>query len=98
MKKIVLLAAIAIPVIAFSQTTVSYKAKDLVAKMTTEEKIKLVVGMGFKMPALPDNNKKDTGKAKDYVGISLPPAMQGDDGNIPEKVPGAAGRTHGINR
>ena len=52
--------------------------------------------MGFKMPSIPATGKKDTAKAKDYVGISLPPTMQGDGGDIPEKVPGAAGRTHGF--
>lgn len=95
MKKIVLLFITTIPLLSFSQNTTA-KVKELVSKMSTEEKIKLVVGMGFKMPSPPTTGKEDTAKAKDYVGISLPPTMQGDGGDIPEKVPGAAGRTHGF--
>ncbi|MBN8837637.1 MAG: glycoside hydrolase family 3 C-terminal domain-containing protein [Sphingobacteriia bacterium] len=95
MKKIALLFITTIPLLSFSQNTTA-KVKELVSKMSTEEKIKLVVGMGFKMPSPPTTGKKDTAKAKDYVGISLPPTMQGDGGDIPEKVPGAAGRTHGF--
>lgn len=55
----------------------------VVAAMTAEEKVSLVTGMGLRIEGLPP-------------GI-LPP---GDpkDANIPEKVPGAAGRTHAIPR
>lgn len=55
--------------------------KDVVAAMTTEEKVKLVVGMGFNVEGIP-------------AGM-LPP-MEVNKG--PEKVPGAAGRTHAIPR
>lgn len=54
--------------------------QEVVKAMTTEEKAKLLVGMGFdiNMPGLP--------------------AMDPEDKKIPEKVPGAAGRTHAIPR
>jgi beta-glucosidase len=53
---------------------------DVVAAMTTEEKVKLLVGMGMKL---------------DFPGA---PAMDPEDEKVPEKVPGAAGRTHAIPR
>ena len=51
---------------------------EVVNAMTVEEKVRLLVGMGFRM-ALP----------------FLPPADPAD-ATVPEKVPGAAGRTHAI--
>ncbi|MGE5107405.1 MAG: glycoside hydrolase family 3 C-terminal domain-containing protein [Sphingobacteriales bacterium] len=42
-------AIVCIPSILFSQT-INPKAKELVGKMTMEEKVNLVVGMGIKMP------------------------------------------------
>ena len=76
--------------------------KQVVAAMTLEEKAKLVVGMGFKMPGMPAPPKKtDTVKSKtDSVskeGFRLPP-IDPADAAIPEKVPGSAGRTHAIPR
>ena len=56
--------------------------KDVVAAMTLEEKVKLVVGMGFNIEGIPPG--------------MLPPMDPAD--KIPEKVPGAAGRTHAIPR
>lgn len=53
--------------------------KDVVKAMTTEEKVKLLVGMGFNFP---------------IPGLSVDP----EDQKVPEKVPGAAGRTHAISR
>src|SRR6201999_1735170 len=68
--------------------------------MTLEEKAKLVVGMGFKMPGMrPNPKKKDTSKvlpAATPPAFTLPPTDPSDD--IPEKVQGAAGRTHAIKR
>ncbi len=54
--------------------------KEVIAALTTEEKAKLLVGMGMNlnMPGLP--------------------AMDPEDKLIPEKVTGAAGRTHAIPR
>ena len=54
--------------------------KEVIAAMTTEEKAKLLVGMGedINIPGL----------------LSMDP----EDRKIPEKVPGAAGRTHAIPR
>ena len=54
--------------------------REVIAAMTTEEKVKLLVGMGF---------------GADISG--LPQASQ-EDRMLPEKVPGAAGRTHAIPR
>ncbi len=53
---------------------------EVVDAMTVEEKVKLLVGMGF-MADLP----------------MLPP-IDPEDAKLPEKVPGAAGRTHAIPR
>ena len=71
--------------------------KSVVAAMTLEEKAKLVVGMGFKMPGVPPPVKGVKPKPVDIGGFTLPPSdpMAYE---IPEKVPGAAGRTHTIAR
>jgi beta-glucosidase len=52
--------------------------EEVIAAMTTEEKVRLVVGMGFVFPN--------------------PSLQTEEDRNTPEKVPGAAGRTHAIPR
>ena len=57
--------------------------KTVVRSMTLEEKAKLIVGMGMNYDNIPEGN--------------LPPKDPTDAG-IPEKVPGAAGRTHAISR
>jgi beta-glucosidase len=57
--------------------------KEILAALTPEEKVKLVVGMGFYPAGFPE-------------GI-LPPSDP-EDRKVPEKVPGAAGRTHAIAR
>jgi beta-glucosidase len=71
--------------------------KDVVKAMTLEEKAKLVVGMGFKMPGMPRPTAKQMKEGVDIGGFKLPPSDE-DAYNIPEKVPGAAGRTHAITR
>lgn len=71
--------------------------KEVVKAMTLEEKAKLVVGMGFKMPGMPRPSAKQMKEGVDIGGFKLPPSDE-DAYNIPEKVPGAAGRTHGIPR
>ncbi len=70
--------------------------------MTLEEKAKLVVGMGFKMPgstapAKKANTEKPKSDSVSKEGFQLP-ALDPADASIPEKVPGSAGRTHGIPR
>ena len=57
--------------------------KEILGALTPEEKVKLVVGMGFYPSGFP-------------AGM-LPPGDPGDD-KVPEKVPGAAGRTHAVPR
>jgi len=54
--------------------------KDVIRAMTREEKVTLVVGMGFTadIPGLPEPSEEDK--------------------KVPQKVPGAAGRTHAIPR
>jgi len=54
--------------------------KEVVAAMTLEEKVKLLVGMGFNL---------------DIPGL---PPIEEEDRRTPEKVVGAAGRTHAIPR
>lgn len=49
---------------AFTQ---SKKAKELVSKMTLEEKAKLVVGMGMRFPGMPQNNTPMVGQSMDKV-------------------------------
>ncbi|MBV8252719.1 MAG: glycoside hydrolase family 3 C-terminal domain-containing protein [Chitinophaga sp.] len=55
----------------------------VIAAMTVEEKVSIVTGMGLHIEGLPP-------------GI-LPPGYPADDA-VPEKVPGASGRTHAIPR
>lgn len=57
--------------------------KEVLTAMTLDEKVKLIVGMGMNYDNIPE-------------GI-LPPTDP-EDAKIPEKVPGAAGRTHAIMR
>jgi len=71
--------------------------KEVIAAMTLEEKSKMVVGMGFKMPGMPPPEKGKKPQAIDIGGFKLPPSDP-DAYNIPEKVPGAAGRLHGVAR
>jgi beta-glucosidase len=71
--------------------------KQVIDAMTLQEKSKLVVGMGFKMPGVPAPVKGEKPKSIDIGGFKLPPSDP-DAYNVPEKVPGAAGRTHAIPR
>src|SRR6185437_1305345 len=67
--------------------------KQVVAAMTLQEKAKLVVGMGFKMPGMPPPRKGQKPAPVDIGGFKLPPSDP-EAYEIPEKVPGTAGRTH----
>lgn len=80
-------AVMTLLVLAFVQTPQGQNAapqlgknsvREVVAAMTTEEKVSLLVGMGFNFPDAPQASEEDR--------------------NTPEKVPGAAGRTHAIPR
>ena len=57
--------------------------KEVVAALTPTEKVQLVVGMGFYPAGFPEG---------------LLPASDPADRQVPEKVPGAAGRTHAVAR
>lgn len=57
--------------------------KDVIKAMTVEEKVSLCIGMGFTFPGAPPG--------------MLPPISE-EDAKAPEKVAGAAGRTHAIPR
>lgn len=71
--------------------------KAVINAMTLEEKSKLVVGMGFRMPGMRPPKKGEKQKAPDIGGFKLPPSDPAAY-TVPEKVPGAAGRTHPIPR
>ena len=71
--------------------------KDVIKAMTLEEKARLVVGRGFRMPGMPKPSEKQMKEGIDIGGFKLPPSDP-DAYNVPEKVPGAAGRTHSIDR
>ena len=71
--------------------------KQVIDAMTLQEKSKLVVGMGFKMPGVPAPKKGEKPKSVDIGGFKLPPSDP-EAYEVPEKVPGAAGRTHAIPR
>ena len=71
--------------------------KEVVDAMTLEEKAKLVVGMGFKMPGMPPPEKGKKPQSIDIGGFKLPPSDP-EAYDVPEKVPGTAGRTHAIPR
>ena len=75
------LALVQVPLAQNSQPPQLGKSsiKEVVAAMTTEEKVKLLVGMGFNF---------------NIPGLPSPP----DEVQTPERVTGAAGRTHAISR
>lgn len=98
-------AAIILPSTLFAQEKAPQlgkaSIKQVIAAMTLEEKAKLVVGMGFKMPGAAPARRANTDRPKtDSVskeGFQLPP-IDPTDAAVPEKVAGAAGRTHAITR
>ncbi len=69
--------------------------QSVIAAMTLEEKAKLVVGMGFHIPGPPPGS--DTTHSL-LPSNFVPPPDDPDAEKFPEKVPGAAGRTHPIPR
>ena len=91
MKKFSIFTALFVfPSFLFAQT--SPAAKAIVAKMTTAEKIQLVVGMNY-----PNPNFKE-GKPDNNSVMAALQQMQKEDAQSSEKVVGAAGRTHAISR
>jgi beta-glucosidase len=104
MKKAVFFSSLfLLPAIIFSQTSNSKplpqlgknSLKEIISAMTLEEKAKLVVGMGFRMPGGP--RRDSAGNRRDTTTRQVSMVTPSSD-NIPEKVPGAAGRTHPIPR
>jgi len=71
--------------------------KEVIDALTVQEKAKLVVGMGFKFPGMPAPAKGEKPKPIDIGGFKLPPSDP-EAYEIPEKVAGTAGRTHGVPR
>ena len=67
---------------------------EVIDAMTVEEKIRLLVGMGFRLD-IPTTPPEDTAGG---TAFPMLPAMDPEDVAAPEKVPGAAGRTHAIPR
>lgn len=106
MKNVLLLFTVLIlPAMLLAQTTkqtlpqlTKSTVKQVVAAMTVEQKAKLVTGMGMIMPGPTANNDKKNKKTDTALAAlnSMLPPTDADDKNIPEKVPGAAGRTHGF--
>jgi beta-glucosidase len=98
-------AAIILPATIFAQEQVPQlgkaSVKQVIAAMTLEEKAKLVVGMGFRMqspvPARRDSTDRSRTDSANRGTFQLPP-VDPADAATPEKVPGAAGRTHAIAR
>jgi beta-glucosidase len=105
MKWISTIAAIILPSAIFAQEQAPQlgiaPVKQVISAMTLEEKAKLVVGMGFRMtapaPARRANNDQPKTDTVSKEGFQLPPVNPADAA-IPEKVLGAAGRTHAIAR
>lgn len=77
-----------------SKTTV----KQVIAAMTIEQKAKLVTGMGMIMPGPTANNDKKANDSAAATLRSMLPPTDPEDAKITEKVPGAAGRTHGFSQ
>ena len=106
MKNVILIVlTLVIPAVIFAQSSkqalpqlTKTTVKQVVAAMSVEQKAKLVTGMGMIMPGPTANNdKKKTDTATAELNKLLPPP-DADDKSIPEKVPGAAGRTHGFSQ
>ena len=104
MKNVILIVfTLVMPAVIMAQATkqplpqlTKATVKQVVAAMTVEQKAKLLTGMGMIMPGPTANNdKKKADTATAELNKLLPPP-DADDKNIPEKVPGAAGRTHGF--
>jgi len=98
-----ILLVFAIPVALLSQVTKQTlpqlnktNVKQVIAAMSVEQKAKLVTGMGMILSGPTANNDKKKSDSASAALNNLLPPPDADDKNIPEKVPGAAGRTHGF--
>jgi len=105
MRKILTIAfSLYVPVVCLAQQPLPRLGKDpvdkVVAAMTPEEKARLLVGMGILIPGIPPNIRKANAPNPSSApegGMSMP-VMDSLDAATPQKVPGAAGRTHAIPR
>lgn len=74
-----------LPLAVFSQDNITQKAKELVSKMTLEEKVNLVVGMGMKLPGT-NNNGAMVGQTMDKVDGAAGTTFAIDHLGIPATV------------
>jgi beta-glucosidase len=85
-KTIVSLTACCIAIGTMAQTGTTAQAKVLVSKMTLDEKINLVVGMGMKLPGMDDGKGALVGKTLDKVAGAAGTTFAIDRLGIPTTV------------
>jgi beta-glucosidase len=87
MKRIILLSFIALtPSIFFAQVDNTAKARELVNKMTLDEKINLVVGLGMKLPGMTPPGGAMVGQTMDKVAGAAGTTFAIDHLGIPTTV------------
>ena len=87
MKQIIFLSFIAIfPAVSFSQEANTAKAKELVGKMTLDEKASLVVGLGMKLPGMTPPGGALVGQTMDKVAGAAGTTFAIDHLGIPTTV------------
>jgi beta-glucosidase len=94
-KRLFLLFIAIYPLLLFAQ--VSPEVKVLASKLSTDEKVRLVIGMGFKFPGIPNAAEPKQDTNGNYIKLTPFNCIPGDSYVI-EKVNGAAGRTHAIEK
>jgi beta-glucosidase len=87
MKQIIFLSFISmLPSAIFSQDGNTAKAKELVSKMTLDEKASLVVGLGMKLPGMPETAGALVGQTMDKVAGAAGTTFAIDHLGIPSTV------------